>query len=79
MAAVDLQTGTMFLVDEGRTPGSETRALVAVSYQGRHVGWQRVDMVVDSAVIVENKATEKLSPAARPQLISLIRARSSNS
>ena len=48
--------------------------LVAVGYKGRHVGWQRVDMVVDSAVIVENKATEKLSPAARPQLISYLRA-----
>src|SRR5215210_9103541 len=46
--------------------------LVAVSYRGRHVGWQRVDMVVDSAVIVENKATEKLSAAAGPQLISYL-------
>jgi GxxExxY protein len=47
---------------------------VAVSYKGRHVAWQRLDMVVDHAVIVENKATEKLSPAARPQLISYLRA-----
>jgi GxxExxY protein len=31
-------------------------------------------MVVDRAVVVENKATEKLSPAARPQLISYLRA-----
>jgi GxxExxY protein len=48
--------------------------LVAVTYCGRHVGWQRIDMVVDNAVIVENKATEKLSPAARPQLITYLRA-----
>jgi GxxExxY protein len=46
--------------------------LVAVQYHGRHVGWQRVDMVVDNAVVVENKATAKLSPAARPQLISYL-------
>jgi hypothetical protein len=31
-------------------------------------------MVVDRAVIVENKATEKLPPAARPQLMSYLRA-----
>jgi len=48
--------------------------LVAVDYRGRHVGWQRIDMVVDNAVVVENKATERLSPAARPQLISYLRA-----
>ena len=48
--------------------------LVAVDYRGRHVGWQRIDMVVDNAIVVENKATEKLSPAARPQLISYLRA-----
>ena len=46
--------------------------LVAVSYHGRHVGWQRIDMVVDKAVIVENKATERLSPNARPQLINYL-------
>ena len=50
--------------------------LVAVDYRGRHVGWQRIDMVVDNAVVVENKATERLSPAARPQLISYLRATS---
>ena len=31
-------------------------------------------MVVDNAVIVELKATETLSPAAKPQLISYLRA-----
>ena len=43
------------LIDRGREVVREL--LVAVSDNGRHVGWQRVDMVVDSAVIVENKAT----------------------
>ena len=47
---------------------------VAVSYKGRHVAWQRLDMVVDDRVIIENKATESLSPAAKPQLISYLRA-----
>ena len=47
---------------------------VSVSYHGQHVAWQRLDMVVDDAVIVELKATEKLSPAAKPQIISYLRA-----
>ena len=47
---------------------------VAVSYKGLHVAWQRLDMVVDDRVIVENKATELLSPAAKPQLVNYLRA-----
>ena len=47
---------------------------VSVEYHGRHVAWQRLDMVVDDAVIVEAKATEKLSPAAKPQVLSYLRA-----
>ena len=52
-----------------------TRELaIPVSYKGRHVAWQRIDRVVDNAVIVEIKATEKLSPADKPQLITYLRA-----
>lgn len=47
---------------------------VSVEYHGQHVAWQRLDMVVDDAVIVEIKATEKLSPNAKPQLVSYLRA-----
>ena len=47
---------------------------VSVEYHGRHVAWQRLDMVVDNTVIVEAKATERLSPAAKPQLLSYLRA-----
>jgi GxxExxY protein len=47
---------------------------VSVAYHGRHIAWQRLDMVVDDAVIVEAKATEKLSPAAKPQILSYLRA-----
>lgn len=60
------------LVDRGHQVVRELR--VAVSYKSRHVAWQRLDMVVDGCVIVENKASENLSPHAAPQLISYLRA-----
>ncbi len=47
---------------------------VPVLYKGRQIACQRLDLVVDERVIVEIKATEKLSPAAQPQLISYLRA-----
>lgn len=50
--------------------------LIHVQYKGRHVSMQRLDMVVDDRVIVENKAAEKLSWADRMQLISYLRASS---
>src|SRR5262245_28922129 len=52
-----------------------TRELrVPVTYKGRRVAWQRLDMVVDGKIIVESKATEKLAPAARIQIVSYLRA-----
>jgi GxxExxY protein len=48
--------------------------LIDIRYKGRHVATQRLDMVVDDRVILENKATEKLCPADRMQLISYLRA-----
>ena len=60
------------LIDRGHEVVRELA--VAVSYKGRHVAWQRLDMVVDQRVIIENKATETLSPAAAPQLITYLRA-----
>ena len=50
--------------------------VVEVDYKGRYVAGQRLDMVVDGRVVVENKATEKLSPADRMQLVSYLRATS---
>jgi GxxExxY protein len=47
---------------------------VPVTYKGRRVAWQRLDMVVDGKIIVESKATEKLAPAARTQIVSYLRA-----
>lgn len=60
------------LVDRGHTVVRELA--VDVMYKGRHVKWQRLDMVVDSRIIVENKATEKLPPFAERQLLSYLRA-----
>lgn len=60
------------LIDRGHDVVRELA--VAVSYKGRHVAWQRLDMVIDQRVIVETEATEKLSPSAAPQLINYLRA-----
>src|SRR5215831_2621916 len=47
---------------------------VPVTYKGRRVAWQRLDMVVDEKIIVESKATEKLAPAAQTQIVTYLRA-----
>jgi len=44
------------LIDRGHRDAREV--VVEVMYKGRHVGWQRLNMIVDSRVIVEVKATE---------------------
>jgi GxxExxY protein len=41
----------------------ERELRIAVSYKGRRVGKQRLDLVVDRTIIVETKATELLAPA----------------
>jgi GxxExxY protein len=48
--------------------------VIDVQYKGRHVAWQRLDMVIDNRVIVENKAAERIFSADRLQLISYLRA-----
>ena len=60
------------LIDRGHQVVRELA--LPVSYKGRHVAWQRLDMVVDTTVIVESKATERLSPGARAQIQSYLRA-----
>src|SRR6266550_3658182 len=42
------------LVDRGHTVVRELA--VDVTYRGRHVAWQRLDMVVDNRIILEIKA-----------------------
>lgn len=60
------------LVDRGHEVAREVA--VDVSYKGRHVAWQRLDMIVDRSIIVELRATEKLPPFAERQLISYLHA-----
>lgn len=60
------------LEDRGHVVVRELR--VPIYYEGRLVAWQRLDMVLDNRVVVETKAAEKLSSAARVQLISYLRA-----
>lgn len=47
---------------------------IDVRYKGTCVAAQRIDMVIDDRIIVENKAAEKLCPADRMQLINYLRA-----
>jgi GxxExxY protein len=60
------------LADRGHRVDREVS--IAIGYKGRHVAWQRMDMLIDERVIVESKATEKLSPTAGSQLTSYLRA-----
>jgi GxxExxY protein len=48
--------------------------MIQVRYKGQDVAKQRLDMVIDDKIIVENKAAEKLSSADRMQIISYLRA-----
>ena len=49
---------------------------VPIDFRGRHVCWMRIDFVVDGRIVVENKATERLSPSAERQLYNYLRATS---
>jgi GxxExxY protein len=49
---------------------------IDVRYKGRYVARQRLDMVVDGRIIVENKATEKLAHFIRVQLLTYLKATS---
>jgi GxxExxY protein len=47
---------------------------VPIYYKERRIGWQRLDMVVDGRVIVEGKASEKLPPPSRHQIVTYLHA-----
>jgi GxxExxY protein len=47
---------------------------VRVLYKGEEIGFHRLDMVVESAVVVELKSTPVLAPIARRQLYNYLRA-----
>lgn len=60
------------LVERGHTVSREV--VVTVSYKGKPLTTQRLDMVVNHKVVVENKSTPKLAPYARRQTLSYLRA-----
>lgn len=64
------------LTQELRAGGHEVACEVKVRifYRGAVVANQRIDMVVDDAVIVEVKAGDNLSAAARSQLLNYLKA-----
>ena len=45
---------------------------VRVSYKGAHIGWHRLDMIVDNLLAVEVKSTADLHPSARRQLLNYL-------
>lgn len=47
---------------------------IAVFYKGEFLTTQRIDMVVDERIVVENKATEVLPPFTRRQTLNYLRA-----
>lgn len=46
---------------------------VGVHYEGRQIGTQRLDMVVDDTLVIEVKAVEVLHPSAFRQLLNYLR------
>ena len=60
------------LVDRGHTVSREV--VITVSYKGKPLTTQRLDMVVNHKVVVENKSTPKLASYARRQTLSYLRA-----
>jgi GxxExxY protein len=53
---------------------SERERTVTVSYRGRLIGSQRVDLIVSETVIVEIKAVNRMDPLFQAKLISYLRA-----
>jgi len=51
----------------------EREVWIAVFYKGEQVGSYRADMLVESCVVVENKATVALSKSDRDQLLNYLR------
>jgi GxxExxY protein len=66
-AALELE-----LTGRGHRVGREVS--VAISYKGREISRQRLDMIVDDMIVVELKATEVLPPASLRQVFSYLRA-----
>jgi GxxExxY protein len=48
--------------------------LVEVLYKGHHIGWQRLDMLVDERLVVEAKSTEELPKGSLRKLFNYLHA-----
>lgn len=66
-AALELE-----LAGRGHCVGREVS--VAISYKGREIARQRLDMIVDNILVVELKAGAELPPASLRQVFSYLRA-----
>jgi GxxExxY protein len=62
------------LLAQGHRVGREVA--VPVFYKGDHLGFQRIDMIVDDVLIVEVKSTQVLHASASRQVYSYLRATS---
>jgi GxxExxY protein len=60
------------LADEGLRV--EREVPVSVHFRGRRVGTFRADMIVESVVLLEFKAGDRLDPNVEPQLLNYLRA-----
>ena len=59
---------------ESRGHRVDREVSVPISYKGRFVCYQRIDLIVDGKLIVETKSSHDLHTAARRQLFSYLRA-----
>jgi GxxExxY protein len=65
--------GALEVALKDRGHNVEREVSVEVSFNGRHIAWQRLDMVIDGRVIAELKATEKIAPFTYAQIVTYLR------
>lgn len=51
----------------------QRQKLISVTYRGRSIGEQRLDLVVDDRVVVELKSVERFDPVHEAQLLGYMR------
>jgi len=61
-------TRALDIVLRGRGLDVQREYPIVVNFRGQQIGFHRCDMLVERCVIVENKASELLSPIAKNQL-----------
>ena|SRR5947207_2488659 len=70
--SVYVQAMEIALTDDGLRV--EREVPVSVYFRRRRVGTFRADMIVESVVLLEFKAGDRLDPSAEPQLLNYLRA-----